>query len=418
VSVVVPFRGDAGAARGLLDALELIDTLDGDELIGIDNTDEGTLARVAAGHHVKVLRAKQQASSYYARNVGAEEARNPWILFTDADCRPRPSILDDYLDRPIDDCCGALGGEVVGLESQEHVVARYARARRHLDQAGHMASSIRPFAGTANLLVRREAWLDVGGFCEGIRTAGDQDFSWRLQDRGWTIEYAGEAVVAHAHRESFRDLIEQWTRYGTANAWLGRRHAGTYTSVSTSRSLAGAAGVFVRAAVPLLRGRREDAAFIALDAVVAAASAIGALLDNRARTTIDPEPRLVTLASTFPDETDAPIAATHVEAERRPDAPHPWLARAIAIGYAEDDGPARRTLELARLCVRHPLRTATAARLGGLGQLLALAPTARRLERALGAGASWEVQSARSVDAERLERLVGVPPAQSARRRG
>ncbi len=146
VSVVVPFKGDGSAARSLLDSLDSIATLEGDELIAIDNTHDGTLAAFAAGRRVTVVHATDQASSYYARNVGAERARNPWILFTDADCRPHPSILDDYLGRALDERCGALGGEVVGEAGQDHVVARYARARRHLDQAGHMASSIRPFA--------------------------------------------------------------------------------------------------------------------------------------------------------------------------------------------------------------------------------------------------------------------------------
>jgi GT2 family glycosyltransferase len=411
VSVVVPFKGDASAARRLLDALEAINTIDGDELIAIDNTNDGTLAAEATGRRVQVTRATDQASSYYARNVGAERARNPWILFTDADCKPFPTILDDYFERPLDERCGAISGEVVGMEDQDHVVARYARARGHINQAGHIASTVRPFASTANLLVRREAWLDVGGFCEGIRTAGDQDFVWRLQDRGWTLDYAPNALAFHAHRETVRGLIEQWTRYGTATAWLGRRYPGTYARSPLLRSLAGAGLVLARAVGPLLRGRREDAAFRALDAVVAAASAVGAVLDNRARTKLDARPRLVVLAGTYPDDSVPPSAATHVEAERRADVPNPWLFRATATCYAEDDGPAHRMFDLAWLCLRHPLRTMSTARAdGALHQLCALAPTARRLIRAVMRGASWRLANGRSSDGTRIQRLLGVPP--------
>lgn len=408
VTVVVPFKGDEAAARRLLDALESIILAEGDELLAVDNTADGAVAAVAEARRVRVLRATLEASSYYARNIGAEEARTEWILFTDADCRPPPTILDDYFAAGVGDRCGALGGEVVGAEGQTSVVARYASARRHMNQEGHLRSSIRPFAATVNLLVRREAWLDVGGFCEGIRTGGDQDFSWRLQDRGWTLGYAAEAITEHVHRERVFELLEQALRYGTAVAWLGRRNPNTYRRASVARSLGGATRILARAGADAAR-RRGEPTFAALDALAAAAFALGPLVNNRARRNDPaPPPRHVALVERF--ERDAVGAtATHVEALRRQTFPRPWLHRDLVVTFAEDDGDLRHAVDLVWLAGRHPLRFGAMLISGRatLRSLLMLSPTARRLARATRAGASWAADASRKGDGELLDRLLG-----------
>jgi GT2 family glycosyltransferase len=405
VSIVVPFKGGDDAARRLLDALDAVELRDGDEVIVVDNTRPATFAAAAAGRRPRVVHAPAEGSSYYARNVGAAEARGEWILFTDADCRPRATILDDYFADAVPDRCGALGGEVVGASEQDSVVARFSRARRVLDQAGHLDASVRRFAGTANLLVRREAWDAVGGFCEGIRTGGDQDFSWRLQDQGWTIEYAGGAVVEHLHRERIGGLLEQSCRYGTAIAWLSRRHPETYRQASVVRSLGGAVKIVAKAGTRLRR--REDAVFTALDGLAAGAFALGPLLENRARRTEKPiSPRVVELVDAF-DTSTAGASTTHVEARRRAERPRAWLARELRTSYAEDDGDLRYAIDAGWLALRHPLRVVRVLRGGASARdLLAFAPTARRLARLLRLGATCEVDAGRRADGTLVAELL------------
>jgi GT2 family glycosyltransferase len=279
VSVVVPFGGRARDTRDLTSALAAINWRLDDEAIVVDNTVGGTFPDAPG---IRVIHAFEQASSYYARNVGTKTSTNPWVLFIDSDCRPRPTILDDYFNREIPPRCGILGGEVLPLRGDDDgVVSRYARTRGHLRQAPHVQAS-RPFVVTANALVRRAAYDDVGGFVEGIRTAGDKDFSWRVLNGGWTIEYAPDAIVEHRHRENLRDLFEQWERYGTGNAWLEQRYPGTYPRRPVVRRLGGIGKLLVHAGAELSRGRRPAAEVAALDAFVATAYLIGPLKKNRA----------------------------------------------------------------------------------------------------------------------------------------
>src|SRR5207302_6470136 len=62
---------------------------------------------------------------------------------------------------------------------------------------------------------------------EGVRSGADWDFSWRLQEAGWTLAYNAGAVVEHHHRATLAALSRQIVRYGSSRAWLVRRYPGS-----------------------------------------------------------------------------------------------------------------------------------------------------------------------------------------------
>src|SRR5207249_2467918 len=106
------------------------------------------------------------------------------------------------------------------------LAARYAESRNFLGQEAHLAHPFRPRAAAANLLVRREAFEQVGGFYEGVRAGEDTDFCWRLQDASWSLELRPEARVEHRYRASLGELRRQWRGYAAGRAWLARRYDG------------------------------------------------------------------------------------------------------------------------------------------------------------------------------------------------
>src|SRR5688500_11431393 len=99
VSVVVPFAGSDAELAETAERLRDLQRATGDELIIADNRPESRPFSLDA---VRVVAAPEQRSSYYARNVGAEQAANDWILFMDADCRPVQNILDAYFAQPVE----------------------------------------------------------------------------------------------------------------------------------------------------------------------------------------------------------------------------------------------------------------------------------------------------------------------------
>ncbi|HYQ13998.1 MAG TPA: glycosyltransferase, partial [Solirubrobacterales bacterium] len=174
VSVVVPFRGDWAGADRLVAALRCLDIRDGDGLIVADNTGGGN-AGLIAGHGIRVVRAARERSAYHARNEGARVAGGEWLLFLDADCRPVTGILAAYFAAPIAEDCGVLAGQILGEPEQRSFAARYARSRNLFDHAQGLIRASGGGAAAGNLLVRRSAFEQIGGFTEGIRSGGDLD---------------------------------------------------------------------------------------------------------------------------------------------------------------------------------------------------------------------------------------------------
>jgi len=395
----MPFAGDSGAARAAIGVLLELDTRPGDELILADNS--GVAPRVAG---VTVVRATAERSPAHARNAGVARAGNDWILFLDADCRASAGLLDAYLAEPVQANVGVVAGDVVSSADGDSLAARYGAARSFLSQQAHLAHPYRPRAVAANLLVRRAAFEQVGGFYEGVRAAEDTDFSWRIQQAGWRLELRPAARVEHRYRTTVKELRRQWRGYAAGRAWLARRYDGFMPEPAVRRVGArtwlrirrrGAArrrgGVRLRDgpladAGPLERGR-----YLALDAVLAAEELAGLTLSNsppgdrkRARAG---EVHVVLVVDRFPARNDplAEFATTlrgaRVEAAARPDVVDADALRSLAIDYREDDGAARRAFALVRLIVRHPLRCASdlARRRPAEPTLAALAPATLRL---------------------------------------
>jgi mycofactocin glycosyltransferase len=218
VSVVIPFAGSTAAAAAVVTRFGALTLSGGDELIIADNS--GTVATT----EMTVVRASGEASASHARNAGAAAASCDWILFLDSDVYPPADLIDAFFAEPIADEVGVITGDIHGIPDTSTLAARYGTARNFLGQRSHVMNPYRPRASSANLLVRQAAFEQVGGYTEGIWAAEDTDFTWRLQEAGWTLAFNEHAVVRHEYRTSLRALGRQWRGYAAGAAWLSRRY--------------------------------------------------------------------------------------------------------------------------------------------------------------------------------------------------
>ena len=428
VSVVVPFGGDRAGVARLADALAQLVLSDEDEMVVVDNTVAQLLRDDEARFppQTRVVPATDERSSYFARNVGALAARHDWLLFIDADTRPTPRLLDAFLARPPADDVGAIAGPVTVLTApDEGFVARYQASRQpDMQQQG---DPHRPTAVTANLMVRRRAWLEVGGFHEGIRSAGDHDFVWRLQESGWSLASAPQAEVRHYQRTTLRALLRLHARYGAGRRWLHIRHVEARRRGRLSQFARPVARSLQRSAQAALALRARDAAYFALDAAVISSEALG-----YSRTNQTPQPRLSRLqvllvVDRFPELSETFIVGeAHELANRgvpaavfsigRATRPTPGGAHGVDVTYAEDAGILRKLADLGWLATRHPeavLRDLAAQRRWRREEpivpLRVLASPARRIAAAGGPHIHAHFASQAALCAMRLSRLTGVP---------
>lgn len=277
VSVVVPFAGDSRAAERMLAASRRLELWPADELIVADNTGARTVAPLAPPS-VAIVEAGEARSSYHARNAGAAIARGEWLLFMDADCAPARDLIDAYFEPPPATGCAALAGQIDGDPGQDSFLARYTQSRKFFRQdAGFLSEA--GTAATGNLLVRRSAFAEIGGFAEGIRSGGDVDLCRRLRLAGWSIEARVGAVVHHRHRDSLPSLLGAIARYAAGSRWLNERYPG---DPGAWPLLPGLAGVARDVPLRLATGRFQEAGFRAVDGLGLAAHVIGYRTSNDA----------------------------------------------------------------------------------------------------------------------------------------
>ena len=392
VSVVMPFAGDEPAAREALAMLKSLRTAPGDELIFADNS-----GLAPSDPTVAVVRALSERSPAHARNAGAAVARHDWILFVDSDCVVPAGLLDAYFQQPVAGDVGAVAGEVLPERCQDTLAARYGAARSFLAQGAHMANTYLPRAVAANLLVRRAAFEQVGGFYEGLRAAEDTDFSWRLQRAGWRLELRSEASVHHRYRRTVRELRAQWRGYAAGRAWLRRRYGDFSPQSAARRALRRAWRVLTRrgpsadpSPVPAAIRNPAPRGYVLLDVVLGFDELAGFVLSNRpAGARASSSAQVVLVADRFPGRGDPlvdfarTLGDARVEAGARPSTPWMEVARELDVTYREDDGSAARARALAWLVVRHPIRAMLDVRRRGSGEpsLRSLAPATLRLER-------------------------------------
>ena len=282
-----------------------------------------------------MVRATGERSPAHARNVGAGARARDWILFLDADCRPPAGCSTRTSPRRSPTTSARWPARWCRRPAGDTLAARYGAARSFLSQQAHLAHPYRPRAVAANLLVRRAAFEQVGGFYEGVRAAEDTDFSWRLQQAGWRLELRRGAQVEHRYRATAARAappvarLRRRPRVARAplrgiRARAGRGAGGWAPEARPrprSRPRAGRSGRGRRAARAALRrvrrGRLERGRYLALDALLAVEELAGFALSNRpARSPARAAAEVVLVADRFPVRGDPLVESRALE--RRP----------------------------------------------------------------------------------------------------
>lgn len=231
VSVVVPiYNGEA-------DLPELINCLVSQtypanrvEYLLVDNNssdrtfDALKTAAINCPITIRPLSENQIQSSYAARNAGIRAATGEILAFTDADCRPQPQWLQQLIQPFITPDVVIVAGEITALPAKT-LLEQHAERQDTLSQKHTLTHPFYPYGQTANLAIRRTAFITAGLFRPYLNSGGDADICWRiLQTNTGRLEFAPAAIVQHHHRTTLKELASQWRRYGRSNRYLHELH--------------------------------------------------------------------------------------------------------------------------------------------------------------------------------------------------
>ncbi len=225
VSVVMPVRNGERWLPFQLRALER-QTYPGPwDVVAVDNgsTDgsRGVLESWVGRLPLRVVETDARAGINIARNTGCAGARGDLFAFCDVDDEVGPDWLAALVE-------AAQSHDLIGGRLDEDALnVGVGSFRPRLPADGlPVALGFLPFALGANFAVWRDAFDEIGNFDEAYTCGNDDvEFSFRAQLAGFRLGYAPGAVVSYRHRETGRELFNQFRTYGRSEPLLYRRYA-------------------------------------------------------------------------------------------------------------------------------------------------------------------------------------------------
>ena len=161
-----------------------------------------------------------------ARNAGVAHASTPYVAFSDDDSWWAPgsltkatALLDDHPSVGL--ICARV---LIGPEERLDPICRLMAASPLPRPSSMPGPCLAGFLACATI-VRREAFLEAGGFDQRLGVGGEEELlAIDLLGRGWHLVYA-EDIVAHHHPSKVRSRTARrsnLTRNALWSAWLRR----------------------------------------------------------------------------------------------------------------------------------------------------------------------------------------------------
>ncbi len=219
VSVIIPVRDNPEGVRDVLACLSA-QTLTADRfeiIIGDDGSRPDLVPRVSsADGRVRVVEGPPR-TSYAARNAAAATAEGAILAFCDSDCLPQPRWLEEAIAALAD--ADVVAGEVTFYTPESPNVWSLLTIDMFLDQERNVSLSR---GVTANLVLRRSLFQELGGFDDSLPSGGDYAFVKKAVDHGARLHYSAQAIVRHPTLNSARAFLGKIWQTNRAD---GRRRA-------------------------------------------------------------------------------------------------------------------------------------------------------------------------------------------------
>jgi len=223
ITVVVPVRNEEHSIRLLLQGL-LEQTLAPAEIIIVDggSTDATQLIvdEQARQHSQIHLIRETDALPGKGRNVGAAFASNDWLAFIDAGVSPAKDWLarlaEAVITNPQADVVYGSWEPVTDTFFKECAAIAYGYVPTDKVDDRFIQSR-----AVFSSLLRRSVWLSVRGFSEELRSAEDLLFMKRIDDAGFNVSYAPQALVRWNMQPTLWRTFRRFVTYSRHNMLAG-----------------------------------------------------------------------------------------------------------------------------------------------------------------------------------------------------
>ncbi len=221
VSIVIPTHNRPEKLRETVNYLRLQDfTKAGYEIVVVD---DGSTPPVKFEQDftfsptVRIVRLEGEERSV-ARNKGANAAKGELVIFIDDDITTKPDFIESHWQIQQEFSNLLTVGEILLPADSQNTP--FGRFRQRLEKDGIPRKrglvADKNFCAAGNASIKRELFLQLGGFDTTISSSEDQDFALRHTGQGGQIAFLPEASVIH------RDNALDIRGYCQRNEWGSR----------------------------------------------------------------------------------------------------------------------------------------------------------------------------------------------------
>lgn len=215
VSVVIPFFGSTDQLAVCLEALER-QTLSPElhEVIVVDNGSNTDLTGAQKRFPGVRWSYEAKCGSFAARNTGIGIATGEIIAFTDSDCVPEPTWLENGTNALKSGKATMLAGRVdyFGPYSRElNMYEHFEEVFFYLNKQKFLVDKLN-VAATANIFAFRAVFDRIGLFDTNLMHYADGEWTQRGVRKGEILGYVDDALVKHPRRTTFIEISRKVKR--------------------------------------------------------------------------------------------------------------------------------------------------------------------------------------------------------------
>jgi mycofactocin system glycosyltransferase len=229
ISIIIPVKNRPQDIQECLTSLASLDyPKDKVEIIVVNDGSTDSTAKVIQTFNIKTIHLPQSIGASACRNLAAREANGDLLGFTDSDCVPHPHWLKDLSPNFNDERVGIVGGYVSNFYNRSSL-DRYEAVKSSLNMGispfrVEEDKSSMAYIPSCNLIIRKKAFSEAGGFQEDLHVGEDVDLCWRIRKLGYHLLYVPRGEVKHKHRNDVLQMLKRRFDYGTSEALLYLRH--------------------------------------------------------------------------------------------------------------------------------------------------------------------------------------------------
>ncbi|MBU1727501.1 MAG: glycosyltransferase [Candidatus Omnitrophica bacterium] len=231
VSIIIPAKNAEKTLARCLDSLLVLD-YDNYEIIIIDDFSQDETPVILSKYlpKINIITNPVARGPSFSRNVGVFKARGEFFAFTDADCIVDKNWLKELLAGfALDGVISCGGSQDVPADETDFGKKVYLAMKKigfisdYLRKSGEGILSV-DHNPTCNVMYKKEAFRQEGGFLEELWPGEDVEFDFRLKKRGYRIVFNPKALVYHYKPQDTASFLRMMDRYGWAQGFLVKKY--------------------------------------------------------------------------------------------------------------------------------------------------------------------------------------------------